>query len=100
MHYQVNGLFSLIGPENAEKVCATKCEIENEGREAVFAIEKIIENNKREYEDSIDARKKVLEDAFNKYIPELPEADKAEVSKVIESVKLMDLTNEELEDFA
>ena len=90
----------MIGPENAEKVCATKCEIENEGREAVFAIEKIIETNKREYEDSIDARKKVLEDAFNKYIPELTEADKAEVSKVIESVKLMDLTNEELEDFA
>ena len=100
MHYQVNGLLSLIGPENAEKVCATKCEIENEGREAVFAIEKIIENNKREYEDSIDARKKVLEDAFNKYIPELPEAEKAEIKEVIESTKTLDLTNEDLDEYA
>ena len=90
----------MIGPENKAKVQQKKFEIENEGREAVQAIEEIINSNKREFKDSIDARKKVLEDAFNKYIPELPEADKAEVSKVIESVKLMDLTNEELEDFA
>ena len=75
-------------------------EIQFEGQEAVQAIQAIVENNKREYEDSIDARKKVLEDTFNKYLPELTEADKVEVSKVIESVKLMDLTNEELEDFA
>ena len=100
MNYQVSGLFSLIGPENKKKVQQKKLEIQNEGHKAVQAIEEIINSNKREYEESIDARKKVLEDTFNKYIPELTEADKAEVSKVIESVKLMDLTNEELEEFA
>jgi hypothetical protein len=90
----------LIGPENKKKVQQKKLEIQNEGHKAVQAIEEIINRSKREFEESIDARKKVLEDSFNKYIPELTEADKAEVSKVIESVKLMDLTNEELEEFA
>ena len=100
MNYQVSGLFPLIGPENEKKVELKKLEIQNESHEAVLAIEDIINSNKREYEESIDARKKVLEDAFNKYIPELTEADKAEVSRVIESVKLMDLTDEELDDFS
>ena len=76
-----------------------KVEIENEGREAVRAIEKIIEENKKKYEDSIKARKKVLEDAFTKYIPELPEAEKAEVKEVIESIKELDLTNEDLDEY-
>ena len=75
-------------------------EIQFEGQKAVQAIQAIVENNKREYEDSIDARKKVLEDAFEKYIPELPEAEKAEIKEVIESTKALDLTNEEdLDEF-
>ena len=71
-----------------------KIEIENEGQEAVQAIEKIVEDNRRQYQESIEARKKVLEDASKKYIPDLPEAEKAEVREVIESTKALDLTND------
>ena len=78
---KVNGLLALVGEENSNKVALEQQEMQHLAVEMQGAISDIIKRNMEEYNAKVDERKLQLENTLNKFVPDLPANEKAQIQE-------------------